>query len=141
MDPSIHFSRDQYPQTPEEVADMCKIPYREAIGSLNYCTVATCPDIAFSVSLLAQFMDNPGRIHWEVVKQVFCYLLEMKDWKLVYETTNEGLEGYTDADGSLQEHRHAISRYVFVVVTEEPFHGLQRSRKGLLCCPPHNQNM
>ena len=54
---------------------MCKVPYREAIGSLNYCAVATCPDITFSVSLLAQFMDNLGRIHWEAVKRVFCYLL------------------------------------------------------------------
>jgi hypothetical protein len=68
MDPSIHFSKDQCAQTPEEVADMCKVPYREAIGSLNYCAVATRPDIAFSVSLLAQFMENPGKIHWEAVK-------------------------------------------------------------------------
>ena len=58
MDPSIRLSKDQCPQSPEEVADMCKVPYQEAIGSLNYCAVATCPDIAFSVSLLAQFMDN-----------------------------------------------------------------------------------
>ena len=61
MDPSIRFSKEQCPQTPEEVADMCKVPYREAIGSLNYCAVATRPDIAFPVSLLAQFMENPGR--------------------------------------------------------------------------------
>ena len=33
----------------------------------------------------------------------------------MYGTTNEGLEGYTDADGSSQEHRHAISGYVFLV--------------------------
>ena len=93
MDPSIHFSKDQCPQTPEEIADMCKIPYCEAIGSLNYCAVATCPDIAFSVSLLAQFMENPGRVHWEAVKQVFHYLFGTKNWRLTYGTTEEGLEG------------------------------------------------
>lgn len=60
MDPSIQFSRDQCPKTPEEVADMCKVPYCEAIGLLNYCAIATWPDITFSISLLAQFMDNPG---------------------------------------------------------------------------------
>ena len=92
---------------------MSKVPYREAIGSLNYCAVATCPDIAFSVSLLAQYMENPGRTHWEAVKQIFRYLLGTKDCKLVYGGTNNGLEGYTDADGSLQEHQHAISGYVF----------------------------
>jgi hypothetical protein len=109
MDPSIRLSKDQCPQTPEEVADMSKVPYREAIGSLNYCAVATRPDIAFSVSLLAQFMDNPGRTHWDAMKSVFRYLKGTKDWKLVYGTTKDGLEGYTDADGSSQEHRHAIS--------------------------------
>jgi hypothetical protein len=100
---------------PEEVADMCKVLYREAVGSLNYCAVATRPDIAFSVSLLAQFMENPGRIHWEAVKRVFRYLSGTKNWRLIYGTTESGLEGYTDADGSSQEHRHAISGYVFLV--------------------------
>ena len=99
----------------EEVADMCKVPYHEAVGSLNYCTVTTRPDIAFPVSLLAQFMENPGRIHWEAVKRVFRYLLGTKDWKLTYGTIGNGLKGYTDADGSLQEHQHAISGYVFLM--------------------------
>lgn len=115
MDPSIHFSKDQCPQNAEETADMRKVPYREAIGSLMYCAVATRPDIAFSVSLLAQFMENPGRTHWEAVKRVFRYLKGTKDWKLVYGTEEKGLEGYTDADGSSQEHRHAISGYAFLI--------------------------
>ena len=115
MDSSIHFLKDQCPQTPEEIADMCKIPYCEAIGSLNYCAVATCPDIAFSVSLLAQFMENPGRVHWEAVKRVFQYLSGTKNWKLPYRITEEGLKGYTDTDGSLKEHHHAISGYAFLV--------------------------
>ena len=45
---------------------------------LNYCAVATRPDIAFSVSLLAQFMENPGRTHWEAVKRVFLLSLRHK---------------------------------------------------------------
>jgi hypothetical protein len=111
-DPSIHFSEDQCPQTPEKVADMCRVLYHEAIGSLNYCAVATHPDIAFPVSLLAQFMENPGRTHWEAVKRVFYYLLGTKSWKLVYGATDNGLEGCTDTDGSSQEHQHAISYYL-----------------------------
>ena len=107
MDPSIRFSKDQCLQTPEEAAEMHKVPYHEAIGSLNYCAVATHPDITFPVLLLAQFMENPGCIHWEAVKRIFRYLSGTKDWKL-----DQGLEGYTDADGSSQEHRHAIFRYV-----------------------------
>jgi Reverse transcriptase (RNA-dependent DNA polymerase) len=79
MDPLIWLSKDQCPQTLEEVADMCKVPYREAVGSLNYCAVVMRLDIAFFVSLLAQFMENPGRIHWEAIKQVFRYLSGTKN--------------------------------------------------------------
>jgi hypothetical protein len=34
---------------------------------------------------------------------------------LTYGTTDDGLKEYTDTDSSSQEHRHAISRYVFLV--------------------------
>ena len=94
---------------------MCKIKYHEAISSLNYCAVTTHPDISFLVSLLAQFMENPGRIHWKAVKWVFQYLLGTENWRLTYGTTEEGLESYTDTDGSLQEHCHVISKYAFLV--------------------------
>ena len=60
-------------------------------------------------------MENLGRTHWEVVKRVFCYLLGTKDWKLMYGMTGNSLEGYTDADGSSQEHQHTISRYAFLI--------------------------
>ena len=58
MNPSIWLLKDQSPQTPEEVAKMCKVLYCKAISSLNYCTITTHPDIAFLVSLPAQFMKN-----------------------------------------------------------------------------------
>ena len=115
MNPSIRLSKDQCPQTLEEIADMQKVPYCKAISSLNYCAIATRPDITFSVSLPAQFMENPGRTHWEAVKCIFCYLLGTKNWKLVYRMTDNGLEGFTDADGLSQEHHHAISGYVFLI--------------------------
>jgi hypothetical protein len=44
---------------------MKNMPYREAIGSLMYAAVATRPDIAFAISALSQFLNNPGDLHWE----------------------------------------------------------------------------
>ena len=44
MDPSICFLKDQCPQMLEEIADMNRIPYREAVGSLNYCAMAMRPN-------------------------------------------------------------------------------------------------
>src|SRR6266487_1382475 len=39
----------------------------------------------------------------------------MKTWKLTYGSGKQGLEGFSDADGSSQEHRHAISGYAFLI--------------------------
>ena len=94
---------------------MWKIPYRKAVGALMYCAVATRPDIVFPTTLLSQFVENPGPLHWEAVKHIFRYLLGTKTLELVYGRTEGGLEGYTDADGATQEHRHAISGYAFLI--------------------------
>ena len=115
MDPSMQFSKDQSPQTLEEMAEMQNVPYQEGTGSLQYCAIATWPDIAFLVSLLSQYNENPGQIHWEAVKRVLHYLKATKGWKLVYGTEQDDLKGFTDADGVSQEHRHAISAYIFMI--------------------------
>jgi len=115
MDLNIAFSKDQCPMTPDDIARMHRIPYREAIGSLMYASVSTRPDISFTMSTLSQFLDNPGPAHWEAVKQVFRYLLGTKNWGLTFGGRKEGLEGYTDADGALQEHRRTISGYAFII--------------------------
>ena len=39
----------------------------------------------------------------------------MKEWELTYEGERKGLEGFTDADGVMQDHRHAMSGYVFLI--------------------------
>ena len=80
-----------------------------------YASIGTPPDISFAISTLSQFLDNPGHIHWEAVKHVFHYLLGMKDLQLTFGQGKHGLEGYTDADSASQEHRHAISGYIFII--------------------------
>ena len=39
----------------------------------------------------------------------------MRDWVLVYGMKMKGLEGFTDVDGAMQEHRHAITGYAFLI--------------------------
>jgi hypothetical protein len=94
---------------------MRNVPYREAIGSLMYAALGTCPDISFAVSFLMQFMQNPGRPHWEAVKRVFRYLKGTKGTCLVSGGSQGGFEAYSDADWASQEHRHSISGYVFTI--------------------------
>src|SRR5271168_5375642 len=80
-----------------------------------YAAMGTRPDNVFATLTVAQSSENPGWIHWEAVKQIFCYLLRTKKLELVYGGDKRGLVGYVDADGASQEHRRAISGYVFMV--------------------------
>jgi ribonuclease HI len=115
MIPGINYSRLESPSDATEAARMEKVPYREAIGSLMYASVATRPDITHAVSALSRFLDNPGSTHWEAVKRVFRYLAGTRTFALTYSGDKQDLVGYTDADGASEEHRHAISGYAFLI--------------------------
>ena len=80
-----------------------------------YLTVGSRPDIAFVMSMLAQFTENPGLPHWEALKCVYQYLIGTKCWSLTYGTQTKSLIGYADADGASQEHQHAIMGYAFLI--------------------------
>jgi len=115
IDPSVPLLKSQSSSKLEDIMKMKNVPYREAVGSLMYAAMGTRPDIAFATSTVAQFSENPGWIHWEAVKRIFRYLLGTKKLELTYGGEQRGLTGYADADGSSQDHRRAISGYVFMI--------------------------
>ena len=84
MAPEVLYSQNDCPQDATEAAHMQKTPNCKAIGSLMYTSVATRPDITHAVSSLSHFLDNPGSIHWEAIKQVFRYLAGTRDFALTY---------------------------------------------------------
>jgi hypothetical protein len=117
LDPTMQFTKSQCPQTISDIVRMKNIPYREGIGSLMYASVGTWPDIAFAVSTLAQFSENPGQVHWDAIKHIFRYLDGTKKLALTYRGNGKGwgLGGFSDADGASQEHQHAITGYAFLI--------------------------
>jgi hypothetical protein len=76
--------KEDSPSSPDEITRMGKTPYHEAIDSLMNAAVATRPDIAFAVSCLSQFLENPGEAHWEAAKRIFHYLAGTKTIQLTY---------------------------------------------------------
>lgn len=115
IDPSQPLSRSQCPTSLADIARMKNVPYREAVGSLMYASMGTRPDITFATNTVAQFVDNPAWIHWEAVKKIFRYLKGTRNLELVYGGSKNDMVGFVDADGASQDHRRAISGYVFVV--------------------------
>ncbi|SGZ34054.1 BQ5605_C079g12960 [Microbotryum silenes-dioicae] len=75
--------------------------YLQAIGSLLYISLGTRPDIAFAVSYLSRFANNPGRRHWIAVKHVLRYLRATYRDELLYArgpAKVTGVVGYSDAN-------------------------------------------
>ena len=44
--------------------------YRQTVGALQYVTLS-CPDIAFAVNRVCQFMHASTENHWFAVKRIF----------------------------------------------------------------------
>ena len=72
------------PSTPMQVVHMCGIPYMEVIGSVFWPVIISQPDAAFAVSILLQFIQNPGPAHWEALKHMIVFLGSTKDLWLTF---------------------------------------------------------
>jgi hypothetical protein len=114
METGAEYSKDQGPSTSNQAMQMCRIPYAEAIGSVLWPVMISRPDAAYAVGILLQFIQNPGKVHWEGLKQVIVYLGCMKDLWLTFGGHAKTLvEGYCNADWARQSHRHSILGYSF----------------------------
>ena len=86
-------------------ADSINVPYASLIGSINYCAIATRPDISYATNKCAQFTSKPSLLHWEAAKRIVKYLLESREHGILFrrdikkaEQHIDTLVGYTDAD-------------------------------------------
>ncbi len=99
---------------------MRNIPYREAVGSLLYISVATRPDISYAVGVLSRFSSNPGMAHWNAVKHLMRYLQGTKDFKLTYapDGSSDRFTTYSDADFAGEpDSKRSTSGYVIKMGT------------------------
>ena len=112
MESSAHYSIQQSPSTLNQTAQMLKVPYSEAIGSVLWPVVISHPDVAYAVGILSQFIQNPGPVHWEALKRVISYLGSTKNYWLTFGGNKKGtIQGFCDADWASQQHRHLISGF------------------------------
>jgi hypothetical protein len=105
------------PKTDSERRAMNDKPYRAVLGSVMWGQLATRPDLAFTVSLLARFQANPGVDHWNALMHVIGYIRNTMDHGLTY-TRDSDLSpiAYVDADyGGCKDTRRSTSGFVFIM--------------------------
>ena len=73
-------------------------PYAQAVGSLNYLTTATRPDLAPAVGVVSRYSSYPGPEHVAAVKRIFRYLRGTPDLGIRYGGDAMALIGFVDAD-------------------------------------------
>ncbi|MBW0478283.1 hypothetical protein O181_017998 [Austropuccinia psidii MF-1] len=112
MVPNSH----QEESTPEECSqfEALNTNYMSAVGSLNYLSVATQPDISFAVSSLSQFLEKPEICHWNAFLYILCYLRGTVDYGLHYTADGVGdLCAYSDANwGNCRKTQRLITCFV-----------------------------
>ncbi|PNY16189.1 putative CC-NBS-LRR resistance protein [Trifolium pratense] len=92
--------------------------YKQMVGCLMYL-LATRPDLAYSVCLVARFMDKPTEMHVTAVKRIMRYLKGTLSFGIVYRSntkTSMKLKGWCDSDyaGDLND-RKSTTDYVFML--------------------------
>ncbi|XP_045831624.1 secreted RxLR effector protein 161-like [Trifolium pratense] len=87
------------------------------VGCLMYL-LATRPDLAYSVCLVARFMDRPTEMHVVAIKRIMRYLKGTLTDGIMYNHFTEEMElvGWSDSDyaGDLDD-RKSTSGYVFML--------------------------
>jgi hypothetical protein len=92
---------------------MKSVPYVPVVGSLMYAMVTTP---AHAVGVVTRFMHNPGRLHWNIVKHIFRYLVGTKDYDIKFGPNEpSSLVGHTNSyyAGCL-DRRKLTSGYFFI---------------------------
>ncbi len=120
LDPGVKLSIADSPKSKKEELAMRNIPYREAVGSLLYISIATRPDISYAVGVLSRFSSNPGMAHWNAVKHLMRYLQGTKDFKLTYapDGSSDRFTTYSDADFAGEpDSKRSTSGYVIKMGT------------------------
>ncbi|GAB2268972.1 N-alpha-acetyltransferase 16, NatA auxiliary subunit [Dionaea muscipula] len=83
-----------------EQGDPYKEPdqYRRLVGKLNYFSI-TRPNIAFSVSVVSQFIVDPRTPHWKAAVHILRYVMGHQSKGLFYRDHGyRRIEGFFDAD-------------------------------------------
>ena len=90
--------------------------YAQVLGSLMYVMNCTRPDIAYAVSMLSRFTNNPNEYHWKAMVRVLGYLKHTQNFALHYEKYPAVLEGYCDANWITSSNdTRSTSGYVFTL--------------------------
>jgi hypothetical protein len=91
--------------------------YQSKVGSLNFASNQTRPDISFATGYVARYASNPNRAHMDAVDRIFAYLNSDRSRGIKY-SKKEGLQlrGFVDSDfAGCEDSRRSTTGWVFTL--------------------------
>jgi hypothetical protein len=92
------------------------------IGSLQYLSTATRPDITYAVNRLSAYTANPSMVHYTAAKRILRYLAGTKNFGITYSRGRTYLQfqgenpfyGYADVAYANSDGLRSTTGYVFI---------------------------
>jgi hypothetical protein len=91
--------------------------YQSKVGSLNFASNQTRPDIAFATGYVARYASNPNQEHMKAADRIFAYLRSDPGKGIVY-SGKHGLQlrGFVDSDfAGCEDSRRSTTGWVFTL--------------------------
>ena len=111
--------------------------YQSKVGSLNFSSNQTRPDIAFATGYVARYASNPNRARMDAVDRIFAYLKSDARKGIVY-SDKHGLQlrGFGDSDfAGCEDSRKSTTGWVFTLAGGPVSWSSQRQKKQWLRQP------
>ena len=91
--------------------------YQHIIRSLMYAMIHTCPDNAFALSRLSQFLADPAEHHGQALKGLLRYVQSTVNLGITYGGSgSQGLVTYSDSDYAMdKQSRRSILGYIYML--------------------------
>jgi hypothetical protein len=91
--------------------------YQSKVGSLNFASNQTRPDIAFATGYVARYASNPDQTHMTAVDRIFAYLKDDPGKGIVYSGKHGlQLQGFVDSDfAGCEDSRRSTTGWVFTL--------------------------
>lgn len=99
-------------RTPKSDQTDESLPFRSAIGSLQYVANAARPDISVAVHTLARKLGKHTVDDWISIKRIFRYLKGTITKGLKYEGKGDKIEAFVDASFACNDDSSSISGYI-----------------------------
>ncbi|XP_042299784.1 uncharacterized mitochondrial protein AtMg00810-like [Sceloporus undulatus] len=101
--------------------------FRSVVGSLQFISSHTRPDISYPVHVLARRVNDPRIEDWTAVKHLIRYLKGTIDKKLIIRKSNADLECYVDSSFASESGDKKSVSGMIIRYSESPI--VWRSRK------------